>query len=62
MKKFCSIYLGFFITLPLAICLFIYLIACFITWSILPVNIEWGVVRGYMFISFIITLFLASDE
>lgn len=62
MKKFLAIYLGAFLGLPLAFCMVIYLVGCFIAWRILPVDIQWGVVRGYMIITFIPSIFLAADE
>jgi hypothetical protein len=62
MKKFLEIYLGFFIALPLALCIVLYLIGCFMTWSILEPNIEWAYVRLYMVLAFIVSIFLAADE
>ncbi len=62
MKKFLEIYLGFFIALPLAFCIVIYLIGCFMTWSILEPNIEWPIVRLYMVIVLIVSFFMAVDE
>lgn len=62
MKKFLEIYLGFFIALPLALCIILYLIGCFMSWSILEVNVEWPIVRMYVVIAFIISIFLAADE
>ena len=62
MKKFLEIYLGFFVALPLAFCILLYLVGCFISWSILKVNVEWPIVRVYMVIAFIVSIFLAADE
>jgi hypothetical protein len=62
MKKFLEIYLGFFIALPIVFCIIVYLIGCFISWSIISVNIHWGIVRVYICLAIIITLFLANDE
>jgi hypothetical protein len=62
MKKFLEIYLGFFIALPLAFCIVIYLIGCFITWSIIQPDIEWPIVRLYMVIALIVSFFMAVDE
>ena len=62
MKKFLEIYLGFFIALPVVLCIAVYLIGCFMTWSIIEVNIEWAYVRLYMVIAFIVSIFLAADE
>jgi hypothetical protein len=62
MKKFLEIYLGFFITLPLALCIVLYVIGCFMTWSILEPDIEWVYIRLYIIIAFIISIFLAADE
>lgn len=62
MKKFLQIYLGFFTALPLAFCAVLYLVGCFISWSILSVDIQWPIVRLYMVIAFIVSIFLAADE
>lgn len=62
MKKFLEIYLGFFTALPLVFCTVIYLVGCFISWSILEVDIQWPIVRMYMVIAFIASIFLAADE
>jgi len=62
MKKFLTLFLGFFIALPLAFCIVIYLIGCFISWSILEVDIQWPIVRVYMVIAFIVSIFLAADK
>ena len=62
MKKFLEIYLGFFTALPLAFCIVLYFIACFISWSIVEVPIDWFFVRFYMIIAFIVSIFLAADE
>ena len=62
MKKFLEIYLGFFVALPLAFCILLYLVGCFISWSVLEVNVEWPIVRVYMVIAFIVSIFLAADE
>ena len=62
MKKFLEIYLGFFIALPLALCIVLYAIGCFMTWSILEVNIEWPIVRLYMVMTLIVSFFMAADE
>jgi hypothetical protein len=61
MKKFLEIYLGFFIALPLALCIVLYAIGCFMTWSI-QVNIEWPIVRLYMVIALIVSFFMSMDE
>jgi hypothetical protein len=62
MKKFLQIYLGFFIVLPLVFCIVVYLLGCFISWSILEVDIQWLSVRLYAVIAFIVSIFLAADE
>ena len=62
MKKFLQIYLGFFTALPIVLCLVLYLVGCFISWSILEVDIQWPIVRMYMVIAFILSIFLAADE
>ena len=62
MKKFLQIYLGFFLGLPLVFCITIYLTGCFMTWSILPINMEWGIVRLYMVLSAIPAGFLSIDN
>ena len=62
MKKFLEIYLGFFIALPLALCIVVYAIGCFMTWSILEVNIEWPIVRLHMVMTLIVSIFLVADE
>lgn len=62
MKDFLQIYLGLFIALPLAFCAAIYLAACFITWSILPVNIEWGVIRAYIILGMGFAFLLRRDK
>lgn len=62
MKKFLEIYVGFFLILPLAFCMLLYLAGCFITWSILQPGIEWNIVRLYMIIAFIVSIFLNADE
>ena len=62
MKKFLEIYLGFFTALPLAFCIVLYLVGCFISWSILEVDIQWPIVRMYMVIAFVLSIFLAADE
>lgn len=62
MKKFLTIYLGFFTALPIVFCIAVYLIGCFISWSILSVNMEWGIVRVYMVMSLIVSMFLAADD
>ena len=62
MKKFLTIYLGFFLGLPLVFCITIYLTGCFVSWSILEVDIQWGVVRVYMIFSAVFALFLSLDK
>jgi hypothetical protein len=62
MKKFLQIYGISFLALPIIFCMIIYLLGCFITWSIPPVNIEWGIVRVYMIFSLIFALFLTLDK
>jgi len=62
MKKFLTIYLGFFLGLPVVFCITVYLTGCFMTWSILPVNIEWGIVRAYVLFALIPSFFLSLDE
>jgi len=62
MKKFLQIYLGFFIILPVALCLLIYSLGCFLSWSILVVDIQWWVVRLYLVLSIIFALFISTDE
>ncbi len=62
MKKFLEIYLGVFLGLPIAFCMVIYLVGCFVSWSILEVNIQWGVVRGYMLLSVPFAFLLSIDN
>ena len=62
MKKFLTIYLGFFLGLPLVFCITVYLTGCFVAWSILPINMEWGIVRAYMLVSLIPSFFLSLDK
>lgn len=62
MKKFLQIYLGMFILMPLALCAVVYLVGCFISWSILEVDIQWEIVRIYVILSAIIAFFLTIDE
>lgn len=62
MKKFLEIYLGLFTALPLAFCALVYLVGCFISWSILEVNVEWPIVRLYMVIAAIVSFFLSLDS
>jgi hypothetical protein len=62
MKKFLEIYLGFFIGIPLALCIIAYVLGCFITWSIIEINIEWAYVRLYMVLTAIISFFLSMEE
>ena len=62
MKKFLQIYGGIFLALPIAFCVVLYSIGCFVTWSIPPVNIEWGVVRVYMLVSAFVSVFLSLDK
>ena len=62
MKKFLEIYLGLFIALPLAFCIVVYAIGCFMTWSILEVNIEWPIVRLYMVMTLIVSFFMSLDQ
>ena len=62
MKKFITIYGGLFIALPITFCVVTYLVVCFITWSIPPVNIEWAVVRVYMLFSTVFAFFLSIDK
>jgi hypothetical protein len=62
MKKFLEIYLGFFIALPLALCIVLYAIGCFMTWSILEPNIEWAYVRLYMVMALIVSFVMSMDE
>ena len=62
MKKFLEIYLGFFISLPIVFCIVIYLIGCFVTWSIIQPDIEWPIVRLYMVIALIVSFFMSMDE
>ena len=62
MKKFLEIYLGFFIALPLAFCIVVYAIGCFMTWGIIEVDIQWPIVRVYVIIALIVSIFLAADE
>ena len=62
MKKFLEIYLGFFITLPAVFFTVLYAIVCFISWSIVEVNIEWAYVRLYTVLAAIVAFFIAADE
>jgi hypothetical protein len=62
MKKFLTIFLGAFIILPIAFCVVVYSLGCFVTWSILEVDIEWGFLRVYMIFSLIFALFLTLDK
>jgi len=62
MKDFLQIYLAFFIALPLALVAVVYLLGCFVSWSILEVNIQWGVVRAYMIISAVFAFLLSIDK
>ena len=62
MKKFLTLFLGFFIALPLAFCIVIYLLGCFISWSILPVHVEWAVIRVYVVIAFVLSFFISLDK
>ncbi len=62
MKKFLTIYLGFFLGLPVVFCITVYLTGCFMTWSILEVNIYWGIVRAYVLFALIPSFFLSLDE
>ena len=62
MIKFLQIYLGFFIILPVAICLLVYSLGCFLSWSILVVDIQWWVVRLFLILSIIFAFFLSIDE
>lgn len=61
MKKFASI-LGFFIVVPIVVIMVIYSIACWIAWGILPVHVEWVVIRVYVVIAFIISFFMSLDK
>ncbi len=61
-KKFLPIYFVFFIVFPIAFCLSIYAIGCWISWDILTVNIEWIVVRIYLIVAFIVSFFLTLDK
>ena len=61
MKKFLAL-LAFFIGIPLALCIVLYAIGCFMTWSILEPDIEWVYVRLYMVMTLIVSIFLAADE
>lgn len=62
MKKFLQIYLGMFILMPLALSAVVYLVGCFLSWSILEVGIQWGIVRVYMVIAAVFAFFLAADD
>jgi hypothetical protein len=62
MKKFLDIYLGFFIALPIAFCIVIYLIGCFMTWSIIEVPIDWFFIRAYMIMALVMSFFMSIDE
>jgi hypothetical protein len=66
MKKFLEIYLriylGFFITLPAVFFTVLYIVGCFISWSILEPDIEWSYVRLYMVIALIVAFFMSMDE
>jgi hypothetical protein len=62
MIKFLQIYLGFFVILPVAFCLVVYSLGCFLSWSILVVDIQWWVVRLFLILSIIFALFLSIDE
>jgi len=62
MKKFLEIYLGFCIALPLAFCIVVYALGCFISWSILEVDIQWPIVRVYVIMALIVSIFFAANE
>ena len=61
MKDFLQIYLGFFVILPVAFCLLVYSLGCFLSWSILVVDIQWWVVRIYLVLAIIFAFFLSID-
>jgi hypothetical protein len=61
MKKFASI-LGFFILVPIVVIILIYSIACCITWCIIPVHVEWGVIRVYVLIACVLSFFMSLDK
>jgi hypothetical protein len=62
MKKFIEIYFGLFITLPLLFCIVVYMLACFVTWSIVELDIHWSIIRIYLMIGLIVSFFMAADE
>jgi len=61
MKKFLAL-LAFFIGIPLALCIVLYSAGCFISWSIPKVDIVWPIVRLYVVVAAIISIFLAADK
>ena len=62
MKKFLTLFLGFSIALPLAFCIVIYLMGCFLSCDILPVHVEWGIIRVYVVIAFVLSFFISLDK
>jgi len=62
MIKFLQIYLGFFVILPVAFCLVVYSLGCFLSWSILVVDIQWWVVRLHLILGSIFALFISIDK
>ena len=61
-KKFLQIYLVFFILFPITICIIIHAIGCWISWDILTVNIDWVIVRIYLIVSCVVSIFLTFDK
>jgi len=61
MKKFLAL-LAFFIGIPLALCIVVYAIGCFMTWSILKVDIVWPIVRLYVVVACILSFFMTLDK
>jgi hypothetical protein len=61
-KKFLQICLVFFIAFPIAFCIIIYAIGCWISWDILTVNIDWVIVRIYLIVSCVVSIFLTFDK
>jgi hypothetical protein len=62
MKKFLKIYLGGFIALPLVACILVYLLRCFVSWSIIQEDIDWLIVRFYLVLAAIPSFFLSLDK
>ena len=62
MKKFLAI-LSFFLIVPLLFCVLLYLLACFIAMDVLKTGeIQWCVIRIYIILSIILSIFLSIDK